>query len=159
MKNQQSLAPRLPRGCMPNLNHGARSIVEVTLLDDCLCPFCLMINKFPKFRISKPKKCSPRGVHLVYDKRLARCPDCGTLLLWRTLRFMDSVDAVKFADWVFPYRLSSFWQKINFKKWNQRLSELGWSEDFWKRYHELRGDIDERTLHSEEETWRNYNES
>jgi hypothetical protein len=58
----------------------------------------------------------------------------------------------QFAKWVFEYRLSGFFSKINFKEWNQKLWELGVSQEFWEEYKLLRGD----TTKEEEEKFNEY---
>jgi hypothetical protein len=46
----------------------------------------------------------------------------------------------QYADWVFPYGHSGFWQKCKFETWKKRLSQIGWAQRFWQRYKELKGE-------------------
>jgi len=48
--------------------------------------------------------------------------------------------AKQYADWVYPYSHSGFWQKVKFETWKKRLFLMGWTEEFWDHYKELRAD-------------------
>lgn len=58
----------------------------------------------------------------------------------RTLLNMSKWTAKQYADWVQPYSHSGFWKKINYSVWKDRLRLMGWTEAFWDRYKELKGD-------------------
>lgn len=89
------------------------------------CPFCLYQNKFEHYEI--------------IDKRLVKCPNCNTRINGKTLIFLTNASIEDFAKWVYNYRLSGFFQKIDFAKWRERLKILGMSKIFWGEYNKLKG--------------------
>ena len=95
---------------------------------DFFCPFCLFEGVLSRFT-------------LIYNKGgvayMAVCPDCKNRMVVRSL--VECMTVGEYADWVFGYASSGFWQKINFRVWSGRLYGLGMSEEFWVRYKELKG--------------------
>jgi len=96
-----------------------------------LCPFCLHYNKF--FDYWNNRK----------DKRLMKCPKCQNLMQIETLQKMTVFTVQQFTKFVYDYRLSRFFDKIDFKNWNNRLYKLNISQEFWDEYKKLRGDYEE----------------
>ena len=82
-----------------------------------LCPFCLNDDTLDKFR---------------KDRAWFECPKCKNLLTLKTCANIIKMNPKQFAKWVFEYRLSGFFGKINFKEWNTKLWELGVSQEFWE---------------------------
>ncbi len=100
-----------------------------------ICPFCLFTNDLSKFLYS----CGS-GFH----KRLGVCPECKHKSELRTLVTIPTMTPQEYAQFVFDYRLSGFWEKCNFKVWRERLdSEPEQARKFWNRYYDLRGDYTE----------------
>jgi len=98
-----------------------------------ICPFCLTPNTQPKFLLKEK------------NHYMAKCPECKQNVHFKTLFSIMKMDnGLQFADFVFGYRLSGFWDKIkpDFKEWNNRLYSLalGFGTEFWNRYKELKGD-------------------
>jgi transcription elongation factor Elf1 len=93
------------------------------------CPFCFHKDDIGIYLISTKK-----GFH----KSLGKCPECGNEMQIKTLTADMSIE--QYAEFVFGYSKSGFWQKINFKKFNERLKAIGWSERFWLKYKQLKGD-------------------
>ena len=110
-----------------------KKLVEPTPAPDpegeVLCPFCLHEGPLGAFLISTKK-----GFH----KGLGKCPECQNMMQLRTLTAKWTPS--QFAEWVYDYRLSGFWQKCKFKTFNDRLYRLGWSYEFWDRYKQLKGE-------------------
>jgi hypothetical protein len=131
MKQQSILTAN---GVSPNPHVLAVKAEVHFILDDCLCPFCLQVAKSSRFLVINSKG--------KYDNRLGLCPYCNKKIMWKTLRFLDSATAEMYAEWVFNYRMSGFWQKINFSEWKKRLYVIGWAEDFWSEYRKRKGDSD-----------------
>ena len=52
----------------------------------------------------------------------------------------------QYADCVYDYRSSGFFQKIKFDAWKKRLWEVGWSMRFWTRYKALKGEDADKTF-------------
>lgn len=94
-----------------------------------MCPFCLHIDKIGNFLISTKKG---------YHKGQGKCPECQNRMELQTLTAKWTPE--QFADWVYPYSRSGFWQKCKFKTFNDRLYKIGWSYRFWRRYRELKGE-------------------
>jgi hypothetical protein len=93
-----------------------------------ICPFCLETsNKFT-----------------VESHGLVKCNNCSVEMKVKTLLFVKECSNQDYARWVFEYRLSGFFKKINFEKWNKKMKELGISYEFWEEYKKLRGDIEEK---------------
>jgi transposase-like protein len=106
----------------------SRVMIEKSKIDfsvKVLCPFCLNVNTLDKFQ---------------KDRAWYKCPDCNQLLTVKTCVSIIKMNPKQFAKWVFEYRLSGFFGKIDFKKWNTKLWELGVSKEFWEEYKLLRGD-------------------
>lgn len=108
-----------------------------------ICPFCLNVDILEHFIDKENKRYLKDGI---FNKHLALCPNCGTHLTWKTLVNVLNMNPTQFADWVFVYATDGvFWKKIkNFKQWNNRLYEMGFSFIFWKRYKELKGEKQEK---------------
>lgn len=105
--------------------------------DVVLCPFCLNSNELGNF---------------YFRKGFRVCPNCSANLKLSTLSEITNLD--KFVKFVFNYRFNGFWSKIcldvkpitsetRFKTWNNRLYLLGLSFDFWEKYKNLRGDLED----------------
>lgn len=94
-----------------------------------MCPFCLYIDNIYKFRVKTKEG---------YSEKRARCPDCDNLMQIRSLTKPMSIE--EYAEWVFNYSLSGFWEKCPYKKFRERMWKLGWSRRFWKKYKELKGE-------------------
>jgi hypothetical protein len=89
-----------------------------------ICPFCL--EESNKFSIE--------------SHGLIKCPNCKVEMKIKTLLFVKECSNIDYARWVFEYRLSGFFSKINFEKWNKKMKDLGISYEFWNEYKKLRGD-------------------
>jgi hypothetical protein len=89
-----------------------------------ICPFCLETSN--KFTIE--------------SHGLIKCPNCSNEMRVKTVLFIKDCSNKEYAEWVFNYRLSGFFKKINFEKWIKKLKELGISYDFWDEYKRLKGD-------------------
>ncbi len=89
-----------------------------------ICPFCLEnSNKF-----------------IIENKGLIKCPNCSNFMKLKTLLFIKDCSNSEYAQWVFNYRLSGFFKKINFELWIKKMHELGMSCEFWEKYKELKGE-------------------
>ena len=89
-----------------------------------ICPFCLEnSNKF-----------------IIENKGLIKCPNCSNFMKLKTLLFIKDCSNFEYAQWVFDYRLSGFFKKINFELWIKKMHELGMSCEFWEKYKELKGE-------------------
>ena len=89
-----------------------------------ICPFCLEnSNKF-----------------IIENKGLIKCPNCSNFMKLKTLLFIKDCSNSEYAQWVFDYRLSGFFKKINFELWIKKMHELGMSCEFWEKYKELKGE-------------------
>lgn len=98
-----------------------------------ICPFCLTITKFDKgFKI---------------NKQFYQCLNCKNDMTKKTLSTIINMNPEEFAQWVYSYRLSGFFNKIkpDFKTWLNTLETFdnNYSRRFWNKYKELRGDIEE----------------
>lgn len=118
-------------GCKPNESLLAKKKVKAEYWKKYICPFCLEENSFYKFK----------KIHGFY-----KCPKCNIEMTLRSLVKTMSVE--EFAKWVFEYRLSGFWKKVNaymndrdkaFREWNNKLYEHGISFEFWETYKRLKG--------------------
>lgn len=127
MPKQTILAPDRETGCKPKEEEVVTQ--TVFLNPDLTCPFCLYVGKISKFRVKTKKG---------YSEKRFRCPDCGNMMQKKSLTRSMTVE--EYAEWVFMYSLSGFWQKCPFNKFNSRLRALGISWRFWKRYKELKGE-------------------
>ena len=94
-----------------------------------ICPFCLETsNKF-----------------IIENKGLIKCPNCLNGMRIKTLLFVKECSNQEYARWVYEYRLSGFFSKLNsgnssFEKWNKKMQELGFSTEFWDEYKKLKGE-------------------
>ena len=89
-----------------------------------ICPFCL--NESNKF--------------VIENKGLIKCPNCSNYMKMKTLLFVKDCSNEEYARWVYEYRLSGFFKKINFEQWTKKLKELGMSYEFWEKYKQLKGE-------------------
>lgn len=92
------------------------------------CPFCLCEAKLQAFLIS-----SKEGI----SQSRAQCPECGNGMMMRSVTATWTPKT--FAEWVFDYAGSGFWQKCKWELWKKRLQDKGWTQAFWNRYRELKG--------------------
>lgn len=111
-----------------------------------MCPFCLYIADIFKFKIK-----NKRG----YSEKRALCPDCDTIMQMRSLTAHMTVE--QYAEWVYMYSASGFWDKCPYDKFRSRMKKLGWSRRFWTRYKQLKGEDDtpsyEEHIMAEQEKW------
>jgi len=115
------------------------------------CPFCLGYSRLRAFLQSTKKG---------FNRKTGRCPLCGKGANLTTLVAMETWTPEEYAKFVFDYRSSGFWQKINFNQWKDRLKIMGWTRQFWDTYKELRGDSPDAQREKElEEQWKNYDEA
>lgn len=124
------------QGLAPNPN--IRSTVQDTVIPlqkKVSCPFCLGLSQFRLFLVSTKKGLS---------RKVGKCPLCGQGLFLKSLVMMNKCTATEYANWVHPYARMGFWKKLNFQTWKRRLQLMGWTQEFWDRYHQLKGDPDER---------------
>lgn len=104
-----------------------------------MCPFCLTGGTADKFAFSVKS-----GFHC----GLGKCPTCGNMSQWKTLRRRWTVR--DFAAWCYAYSVDGFWSKVNFKLFNSGLAARGISRPFWDHYHMLKGDDDETSHNGDE---------
>ena len=95
------------------------------------CPFCLGLSEFRLFLVSTKKGIS---------RSMVKCPLCKQGLYLKTVVGMSKWTAAEYAGWVQPYSRSGFWKKVNFNLWKRRLELMGWTQEFWDRYKELKGE-------------------
>jgi transcription elongation factor Elf1 len=120
-----------PEGVGPNPRaYSMRAQVLVEPQKKVTCPFCLGLEEFRLFLVSTKKGLS---------RSLAKCPLCLNGMRLKTLVDMLKWDAKKYAEFVAPYASDGFWKKCKFDVWKKRLLIMGWTQEFWDRYHELRG--------------------
>lgn len=103
----------------------------VNLMQIVFCPFCLHHDKLQKFIVSTKTGLSSKGC----------CPKCNNGMMLRNL--LREWTPESYADWVFNYARSGFWSKISFAEWKEKLSAMGWSEDFWVKYKMLKAEAAE----------------
>ena len=98
------------------------------------CPFCLSFSQLRTFLISTKKG---------FDRGKGKCPVCGLGMQLKTLVKMETWTAKEYAAWVFEYRSSGFWQKLQpfFQTWKKHLGMMNWSKDFWDEYKRLRDGV------------------
>ena len=119
----------------------------IRLNPDVCCPFCLHLGKIRDFRV--PTK---HG----YSKKRAQCPECNNLMQIRSLT--QAMSPEQYAQWVFDYSLSGFWQKCPFHKFADRLKRMGISYRFWAKYKQLKGEANpeesyQEYLKAQQEKW------
>lgn len=95
-------------------------------------PFCLGLSEFRKFLVS-----NKQGI----SRNLGKCPLCRNGLYLQSLFKMSKFTGKGYADWVFSYK--GFFKKIKWNEWRGRLKLIGWTQEFWDRYHELKGEREE----------------
>jgi hypothetical protein len=108
--------------------------VTITAFNDKIytCPFCLYQSSTGKFVIS-----TKSGFH----KGLGLCPECKNKSQWVTLHRRWRIR--QFALFVYQYRLSGFWQKCKYERFNTRLRLIGQLDNFWNEYRRLKGDTED----------------
>lgn len=118
-----------------------------------MCPFCLHDDKLQAFLVSTKKGIS---------QSKAACPECKNGMMMKSLTTEWTPE--QYAEWVYDYRKSGFWQKVPFSKWKERLYKMGWSHRFWTKYKQLKGEdksedyfdhLDQAQKDAEEQ-WREY---
>lgn len=130
-KGDKKQAVLIGEGISPNPHHFAvKTDVFMPVDKKVTCPFCLGLQPFNLFLTSTKKGIS---------RSIAKCPLCHQGFKLETLMKMSKWTAKEYAEWVQPYSHSGFWQKINFSVWRNRLQLMGWTDDFWNRYNELKG--------------------
>ena len=78
----------------------------------------------------------------------------------QTLVKMEKWSAKEYAQFVFDYRTSGFWQKIVFATWSKHLKMMNWSQPFWDEYKRLKGDLPGAEEQKEaEDKWNDYEAS
>lgn len=109
----------------------AQQQIELNSSQNVMCCFCLYQDTLRKFLIP-----SKSGFH----KGLGLCPQCKQKSQLRTLVNMPNMSAKKYAEFVYNYVSSGFWQKCDFHVWARRLNlNIHLSCEFWNRYNELKG--------------------
>jgi hypothetical protein len=103
--------------------------ITVNFNEKVWCPICLYEDKLSRFLVS--------GKH-GYQQGTAKCPECKNTM--RMSNLWNKWGAKEYAEFVFGYRLSGFWQKCPFYSWGKRLKAYGWSGEFWARYKALKGE-------------------
>ena len=126
-KHQTILAPTYKTGCTTIKTESFFTTADANQL--IMCPFCLHTSKLSNFIISTKK-----GIH----QGLGQCPECKHCARWHTLTAEWTPE--QYAEWVFQYSTSGFWQKTPFKTWSSRLKKIGWAYKFWKRYKQLKAE-------------------
>lgn len=105
-----------------------------TFKQRALCPFCFQPNDTDKFVISTKKG---------YHKRLGKCPNCQNQAEWKT--FFANWTIKTFAQFCYEYSCSGFWQKCKYQQFNDALRQIGWLDQFWTEYKNLKGDSTDKT--------------
>jgi len=101
---------------------------EIDFTQQVMCPFCLHVDKLQSFLLSTSK-----GLSL----SRAACPECKNGMMMKSLTAEWTPE--QYAEWVYPYAGSGFWQKCKFETWKKRLAQIGWARRFWDRYKALKG--------------------
>lgn len=112
----------------PSISWHAETKITVNFNTLVACPFCLYTAKLSAFLVT-----SKDG----YQQGKAHCPDCNNNMMMKSL--YNDWTAKEYAEWVFNYRRSGFWQKCPFATWKKRLHKMGWIHEFWIRYKDLKG--------------------
>jgi hypothetical protein len=92
-----------------------------------LCPFCMFGGDSGKFAVS---------VKGGFHKRLGKCPRCGVISQWTTLKRRWTVQA--FAEWCYKYSVEGFWKKVKWDDFTAGLRARGLLDAFWDIYHDLK---------------------
>ena len=98
------------------------------------CPFCLFRGKLQRFMVS-----DSQGI----SRYKAKCPECKTGMLMRTLIALSNMNDRKIEDyarWCFMYSLNGFWDKVKWETWSKRLAKYEWTITFWGKYRALKGE-------------------
>lgn len=135
-KNQTIIAPNDKTGC--KFKGAPQTTITYAVNDPVMCPFCLHTSFINAFL-----KSSKKG----FDKRLGECPECQQGMMLKTLTAEWTPE--QFAQWCYEYSASGFWQKVTFKKFTDRLYQMGWSYRFWAKYKELKGPTDEEASYEQ----------
>ncbi len=119
-------------GILPNNFKFATINLKDIVKDKMLiCPFCLNMSHISQF---------------FFSSGLYQCNYCKNRMKEETLKLMfeifnqEKINVYEFAKWVFNYRLSGFFQKIDFKQWNKKLYEMDINFEFWDNYKKLKGE-------------------
>jgi len=121
------------KGCEPNILKTAT--IPFLQQKFYICPFCLNRNEPKNFIILLPKGKIRKG--------LGKCPFCSNQIQWQTLMKIREMTIQEFAYWCFEYSLNGFWEKVNYKSFNQNLNAMNLSQKFWNYYKELKGTYNE----------------
>lgn len=119
------------KGCLPKTRIKTVTTIGFTLdvSQIVMCPFCLYQGKLQQFLISTKKGIS---------QSRAQCPECKNGMIMKSLT--TDMTPEEYAEWCFAYSASGFWRKVPFERWKSRLAAIGWAQQFWDRYKELKGD-------------------
>lgn len=101
---------------------------EIDFTQQVMCPFCLHADKLQAFLLSTSKGIS---------QSRAQCPECKNGMMIKSLTVEWAPE--QYADWVYDYTGSGYWQKCKFATWKERLFKIGWAKRFWDRYKALKG--------------------
>lgn len=115
-------------------------IINSKVIDECT-PIHILINKDNYYLC--PFCLENHNNFSVESHGLVKCSKCNNQMKPKTLIFVTHCTNEEFAKWVFEYRLSGFFKKINFVQWNKKLKELGIAKEFWDEYKKFKGDISE----------------
>jgi hypothetical protein len=111
---------------VPQITIGA-TVIDYT--QRVMCPFCLHADKLQAFLTAgTPKSPYSRAV----------CPECKNGMRMSSLTSEWTPE--QYAEFVYPYAGSGFWQKCKFSIWKKRLAQIGWTQRFWDRYKQLKGE-------------------
>jgi len=121
----------------PSQMQQAKTVVDIKTDQIVACAYCLWQGALYKFLIKTKKG---------YHQSQAQCPSCGNKQLIRTLT--TDMTPEEYAEWMYSNMQYGGWSKVPFTKWKERLAELGWSQRFWLKYRQLKG---EETQETEEE--------
>jgi hypothetical protein len=130
-------------GVIENPHHYAVKQESVLPLDKKVtCPFCLGLIPFNRYLVSTKKGISHSD---------GKCPLCNSGMLLKTLMKMTKITVKEYAEWVFEY--SGFWKKVSFDTWKNQLHLMGWTQEFWNRYTQLK---EERARDRAESSYESY---
>jgi len=126
-KQQTTLNPKSPSF----IQEKQQSKTDITdqYTGEYLCPFCLHYDKIEAYLISTSKG---------YHKGLGLCPECENKMRLESLT--AEMTPEQYAEFMYGYSASGGWQKVKWEKWKQRMNNIGWTERFWLRYKQLKGD-------------------
>lgn len=119
-------------GIAPNPNNFAKIFFADKVKDKMvICPFCLNIEYLSSY---------------ILDKGLYKCKYCKNRMTEKTLNIIfdifnqQKIDIAAYALWVYNYRLSGFFEKVDFKYWNNQMWKMSISQEFWDNYKRLKGE-------------------